>query len=143
MPILTLIEVETAVRASWSVETAYCSADYRERRPSPARGQCGTTALVVQDLLGGDLIVADLLFAGRTEGVHYWNRLPDGREVDLTRDQFAESEVLVNPRVATSHRRATGPAEEAYRLLQARVMRALTQPAPDFSPDPDCTRQLS
>ena len=52
---------------------------------NPAWGQCAVTALVVQDAFGGDLLRA------MVEGVsHYWNRLPDGSEVDLTRQQFPE-----------------------------------------------------
>lgn len=50
---------------------------------NPAWGQCAVTALLVQDLLGGDLL--------RTTNAgisHYWNRLPDGVELDLTRGQF-------------------------------------------------------
>ena len=47
-------------------------------------GQCAVTALVVQDFLGGELIRA--FVCGES---HYWNRLPDGSELDLTADQFA------------------------------------------------------
>ncbi len=31
--------------------------------------------------------------------LYYWNRLPDGQEVDLTREQFAESEIVQEPDV--------------------------------------------
>jgi hypothetical protein len=44
------------------------------------------TALVVQDILGGDLILAEVHVAGAQVGHHYWNRLPDGSDVDLTAD---------------------------------------------------------
>ena len=38
---------------------------------------------MVQALLGGDIVT------GRIKGEpHYWNRLPDGKEVDLTSCQF-------------------------------------------------------
>jgi hypothetical protein len=41
------------------------------------------TALLVQDIFGGELVRADV------QGIsHYWTRTPDGNEVDLTRDQF-------------------------------------------------------
>jgi hypothetical protein len=32
------------------------------------------------------------------EGVHYWNLLPDGTEIDLTREQFAGNEMVQEPR---------------------------------------------
>lgn len=63
---------------------------------NPAQGQCAVSALLVQDLYGGELL--------RTvnEGEsHYWNRLPDGTEIDLTRSQFTKwepEEILVRER---------------------------------------------
>jgi len=69
-----------AIRRSWSGDT---SAEATWVADRPSEGQCAVTALVVQDYLGGDLVRAIV------EGVsHYWNRLPDGTTVDLTRDQF-------------------------------------------------------
>ncbi|MGW3608218.1 YunG family protein, partial [Micromonospora sp. NPDC005161] len=53
-----------------------------------ARGQCGATALIIQDLLGGELILGEVVARDAKVGYHYWNRLPDGRDVDLTADQF-------------------------------------------------------
>jgi hypothetical protein len=49
------------------------------------------TALVVQDQLGGDLVRA------RIDGEsHYWNRLPSGQELDLTREQFSQPVTLTD-----------------------------------------------
>ena len=92
--------VESAVRAAWCRETCDES-DLADWSPeNPARGQCGVTALTVHDLLGGDLLVAEVLLPdGSRQGVHWWNRLPDGREVDLTREQFAPHEVVQQPSV--------------------------------------------
>ena len=53
----------------------------------PSRGQCAVTALVTQDWFGGDLLRAEYV-DGAAKGSHYWNRLPDGQEIDITRDQF-------------------------------------------------------
>ena len=84
---LTLNAIEVAVRTSWGPDTTFASADYMARGSGqPSRGQCGTTALVLQGLLGGDLMVADVEFEGRVDGVHYWNVTEGGVEVDLTRD---------------------------------------------------------
>jgi len=51
----------------------------------PSLNQCAVTALVVQDFFGGQLLRC------KTDSgdSHYWNRLPDGREVDLTEEQFS------------------------------------------------------
>lgn len=123
-------EIETAIRAAWSLET--CDpVDAGDWSPAnPARGQCGSTALIVHDLLGGELLIAKVLRTdGSRQGVHYWNRLPDGTEIDLTREQFGGNEVVQQPR--TVHRPAGLPlrAAEQYLTLQHRVLSALELPA--------------
>jgi hypothetical protein len=65
---------------SWDDRT---SADPTWSADVPSRGQCAVTALVIQDELGGELVRA--VVDGES---HYWNRLPDGSEVDATRIQF-------------------------------------------------------
>lgn len=50
-------------------------------------GKCAAVALIVQAACGGDLIEGWVTF-DRYAGCHYWNRLPDGSEVDLTSCQF-------------------------------------------------------
>jgi hypothetical protein len=90
----SLGEVAEAIMSSWGQDTTYAT-DEPSRNPGvPSRSQCGTTALVLQDWLGGEIIVADALRDGQRVGVHYWNRLPSGAEVDLTRDQFLPNEAV-------------------------------------------------
>lgn len=81
----SISRLTSAIRAAWSAETS-ASPSWTPEQPS--LGQCAVSALVVQDFLGGELIRASLEAEGQTS--HYWNRLPDGREIDLTRDQFPE-----------------------------------------------------
>lgn len=51
----------------------------------PEHGQCAVTALVVQDILGGQLLRAEI------DGVsHYWNRLPGRGHLDLCAGQFPQ-----------------------------------------------------
>jgi uncharacterized protein (DUF952 family) len=94
----SLADIERVIRASWSRET--CDPVDRDAwsPENPARGQCAVTALVVQDLCGGELLLAEVHYPdGSRQGVHYWNRLGGGVEVDLTRDQFAAGEVVQAP----------------------------------------------
>jgi len=68
---------------AWSRDT---SSDPKHWSASnPAWGQCAVTSLIVQDLLGGQLLRS-------TVGTisHYWNKLPSGDELDLTRQQFGD-----------------------------------------------------
>ncbi len=126
----TLLEIEAAVRASWGPDTSYASDAYMSRGAGqPSRGQCGTTALVVHDLLGGDLMVADLEHEGLVDGVHYWNVLPDGVEVDLTRDQLTPRERLVDVRRVAVPRNRSSAGEPAFLVLRARVALALGLPS--------------
>ena len=115
----TLEEVAPVLRAAWSADT--CDevdlADWSLQ--NPARGQCGVTALVLQELLGGELLLAEVHFAdGGYQGVHYWNRLPDGEEIDLTREQFAAHELVGSPEVVD---RPSGlPEQGTYQYLRFR-----------------------
>lgn len=51
---------------------------------NPARGQCGVTSLVVQDVFGGQILKTLL-----QQGPHFYN-LIDGRRFDFTAGQFHE-----------------------------------------------------
>ncbi|GAB3317282.1 hypothetical protein GCM10027451_35010 [Geodermatophilus aquaeductus] len=119
----TLDEVTAAVRAAWCLETCDPAdvADWSEG--NRARGQCGPTALVLHDLFGGDLLLAEVLYPdGSRQGVHWWNRLPDGREVDLTLGQFAPTEVVQAPRVVVRPEGLPGYAAEQYLRLRSAVL---------------------
>ncbi len=134
MQTLTLSGIEAALCASWGPDTAFASVPYMARGlEQPSRGQCGTTALVIQELLGGELMVADVECDGQVEGVHYWNVMLGGLELDLTRDQFVPPESLVNARRVGNKRNASRTAgEQAFQLLRARVLTSLGLPA-DFA----------
>jgi hypothetical protein len=118
-----LAEIEHLIRSSWSAET--CDpVDLALWSPeTPARGQCGVTALVVQDLLGGELLMAEVRHAdGARQGVHYWNRLAGGVELDLTREQFTRSEVIDTPNVvARPSDPSVGRLAAQYRALASAV----------------------
>ncbi|WP_158296601.1 YunG family protein, partial [Nocardioides albidus] len=81
MGVALLDELVDAVRASWSRHTSNDPDNWSPNLPEV--GQCAVSALVVQSVLGGDLLRAKV-----GDVSHYWNLLPGGREVDLTRGQF-------------------------------------------------------
>jgi hypothetical protein len=129
----TLSDVANAIVASWGPDTEYATEEQPSRKPGDrSRGQCGTTSLVLQDWLGGEILAATVSRDGEPVGVHYWNRLPDGSEVDLTGGQFIASETLSEHRVAP-RRPPDGefeahPGYAPYLLLSQRV-RALLEPS--------------
>jgi hypothetical protein len=93
----TLAQLEAAIRGAWTLDTADESNDWTPENPSC--GQCDVTTLVVHDLLGGDLLSADVFLEGERVEAHMWNRLSSGVEIDLTREQFVRGEVIGEPRV--------------------------------------------
>lgn len=74
-----IIEIMEALNKSWSLES---SSKWSE--DNPATGQCGVTALVVNDLLGGEIKKTKL-----PSGWHFYNVL-NGTRYDFTESQFAE-----------------------------------------------------
>jgi hypothetical protein len=116
---LTLAQLEDAIRGAWSVETSDSPEEWTPELPS--RGQCGATAAVVRDWLGGEILIANVLLDGRRAGRHAWNRLPSGLAVDLTRCQFTDGEELEAPRVEEP----VTMRRDSYELLARRVREAL------------------
>lgn len=76
----------SALRASWQPDTADDPDLWTAA--NPARGQCAVTAKVVQDHLGGTLVIAPVLRDGEPVEKHCWNVLPSGEHLDLTAGQF-------------------------------------------------------
>jgi hypothetical protein len=125
MPILTLAAIEGAIRDSWSVETCDPIDVDNWSLANPSRGQCGATALVVRDLLGGLLLEAEVLFtSGAHQGFHYWNRLP-GLDLDLTADQFNDDEVVQSPHVVDGPPTFPWVVDGQFVVLRDRVYTAL------------------
>lgn len=124
-PPLTLHILETAIRASWNLESCDPTDAPQWTPANPSRGQCAVTALVVHDLIGGQLLEAEVRHRdGSPQGYHYWNRLV-GVDVDLTRDQFACGEVVLEPHLVDRLPGSPWLAEEQYLLFRDRVEDAL------------------
>ncbi|WP_308812018.1 YunG family protein [Streptomyces sp. MA5143a] len=142
MTLWTLNEIDLALRASWSADT--CSLDDLAsagwQPDNPSWGQCDVTALVLHDIFGGDLMLGDVHSGGEHYGYHWWNRLPSGVELDLTREQFQCGQVVSGARVV---RRPAGPLPRRwaeYQLLRSRVEAHLgTLPPPAGETEPDTT----
>ena len=73
--------------------------------------------------LDADVLRAD----GSRQGVHFWNQLPSGQEVDLTREQFIDGETIQTPRaVQRAPDTSVGRLAAQYRALSDRVRTTLT-----------------
>lgn len=121
---LLLADIEAAIRSSWDADTTTPEHRPRWDPDNPARDQCGVTALVVNDLLGGELIRGEVRVDGERVDYHWWNGLGLGIEIDLTREQFGPHEVVSGGTVIDR------PAEivrlrEEYETLRGRVLERL------------------
>ena len=73
-------ELREKLRSVWSTATGG-----KWRPDNPACGQCSVTALVLQDLLGGDILKTSV------EGQWHFYNLVGGQRLDLTDTQFEQS----------------------------------------------------
>ena len=117
---MILSDLTNTLRDVYAADT---SADPAHWTPqNPTFGHCAVVAAIVQDHLGGTLLRTTV-----DEASHYFNRLPDGTEVDLTRDQFR---VWSPTAVETRDREYVLSYPETarrYRLLNDRVRSRGTQ----------------
>ena len=91
----------------------------------PETGQCGTTAMVVMDILGGELLEAEVAVDGERIEYHYWTRLPNGDEVDLTRGQFGadgDRRIIGEPYVRERPESLKPEFQALYDTMLARVL---------------------
>lgn len=118
---LLLADIEAAVRSSWGADTTTPVHRPHWTPANPARDQCGVTALVLHDLLGGELIRGEVHVDGVRTDYHWWNRLGPGTEIDLTREQFGPEELVSGGTVISRPPRINRLREE-YELLRDRVL---------------------
>jgi hypothetical protein len=122
---ISIDDLKTAVEASWDASTSFCADEWT--RANPTRGQCVVTSLLVQAYFGGELRKYDAVYNGQEES-HYCNVLPDGQEIDLTRQQYPAAQKLTLSEV-NLHGHATVREKmmhetrtvRAYQLLLDRV----------------------
>lgn len=80
-------ELKKAFRSSWDISTCYPGDRDKWTSQRPETGQCAITALIINDLYGGEILYSK-------EYHHYWNRIAGNIIVDLTRSQFSNDAVI-------------------------------------------------
>lgn len=110
-------DVSKIIAGCWNRRTSYDPTGWLTT--NPAWGQCAVTALVVQDLFGG------VVLRGFVNGIeHYWNRLPNESDVDLTRVQFPEiRDVAAVVPVSREFILASPSTSGRYQDLRRRVLK--------------------
>ncbi len=123
---LTLAELGDLIAGCWSHETCDETDAAKWSKDRASIGQCTSTAYVLNDLLGGKLLGAEVTMPdGLPQGHHYWNLLDSGLEIDLTLDQFQNGEIVGPPMVLERIFDVPEPGAERYLELRRRVEAAL------------------
>lgn len=104
-----IADLQSRLMDAWSLESSSLW-----RADIPARGQCNPTALVVHDLLGGELLKTTTL-----QGFHFYNRI-EGRRLDFTASQFSGPPDYQDL-PATRDEIMTGTSNAQYEALRARL----------------------
>lgn len=104
------IQVLRLLERSWSRETSS-----RWTPESASRGQCGVTALVIQDYFGGEILKTRVGSAW-----HFYNRV-DGGRLDLTAGQFPQPFAYED--LVSSREEALADTSEAQYAALARAFR--------------------
>lgn len=110
-----------ALEMSWGADTARGAWNSE----CPSMNQCCVTALIIQDYLGGKLLKCPT----QNKDIHYWNRIWDGSEIDLTADQFSylgdmplkSKAVVINRNRPLAYKNVV----ERYEILKKRVEKNL------------------
>ncbi len=85
---------------------------------NPSKGQCGVTALVVNDFFGGEILKTKT-----TIGWHYYNRI-NNKRFDLTKSQFLKEPSYLD--ILSSREEAFSDTNiEQYKHLKDRVVNYL------------------
>lgn len=124
---LVLSIVSDLVKSAWCRRTASPGCQAVWSKNNPGWGQGEVSALAIQSYLGGDL----LLTVVDGYGSHYYNRLPNGTDFDLTRDQFPSGtivpagEVVPREQVLYSEQAKKLRTRQRYLLFMRRIAKSL------------------
>ncbi len=88
--------VRERLRESWGADTSSDPENWTDL--NSAWGQCAVTACAIQRVFGGQLLKCYVPFDSLERPIsHYFNRLPDGKIVDLTKQQFGTRPQIREP----------------------------------------------
>ena len=119
--------VKLAVSSCGSKTTSFSPQNWNKN--NPLLGHCTIVALVVQDFYRGSLLRASLKdTAFEYMHSHYWNRLPNGKEIDLTENQFLGQKPRLIGKVRTrKHIISNQETLNRYHLFKSKVIKKLNE----------------
>ena len=107
---------------SYCLETAHATGAHDRSDINRAAGHCAITALLVQDILGGHILKAEVTNYGFG---HFRNEI-DGEQIDFTLSQFGEPPLYANIKEASRDKLlADQDTVHRYFLLKQRFEKLL------------------
>ncbi|MCM3176723.1 hypothetical protein AB1L05_17235 [Cytobacillus horneckiae] len=106
---MNINKLRKALLTSWSIQTST-----KWTAENPAKGQCGVTSLVINDILGGE-IKKTLL----PEGWNYYNFV-GGKRYDFTKQQF-EAHIIYSDIASSRAEAMSDTNNEQYKTLKEMV----------------------
>ena len=106
------------LRKAWCAATAHPSYQKDWTKDNPSYGQCCVTALVMQEIIGGDIYECTM---GRRK--HFYNMTPDHQMHDFTAELFPiPRDYCKNTKLRTRESLLRNKdVRERYKLLKARL----------------------
>lgn len=136
-PRITLEDFKKILPLICTKETTFPRARKNWTQDNSLCGQCTVASLLAQNLFGGELIRASLKDNPNFKHMryHYWNRLPDGIEIDFTREQFGNKypEVLIGEVRKRKQVLRIESVEERYKQLALNLAKHLNNNNPIFN----------
>ena len=118
---LSVQQVRKAICSAWSKETCWPKC---WNSKNPAAGHCRVTALIVQKLLGGKIMFAEI--QKKPKYTHFWNKLPSGQEVDFTKSQFPAETIIPSGKIISiKETMNSANIKKTYPILLERVRKNL------------------
>lgn len=111
-----------ALKASWSLDTAYSKDRDKWSKNNIEAGQCAVTAMIVYDYFGGEICRG---FSEEKNIYHFWNII-EQEIIDLTKNQFKENIVFDKVDIMTKSELINIPSVNCrYIKLKKRVVKHL------------------
>ncbi|WP_146549032.1 YunG family protein [Rummeliibacillus suwonensis] len=109
-----ILELKKALYKSWSIDTSS-----KWTRQNPAKGQCGVTALIVNEMLEGDIAKTKI------QGNWHFYNIINGKRYDFTESQF-ETPIEYNNTLSNRSEVYMNTNEKQYTILKQKVLKNVT-----------------
>ena len=103
--------LRTVFESVWGADTSY----YGMIGQTLSYGQCAVTAMIIQDMFGGDIYKIKVGIDS-----HYFNMI-DGRIIDITSDQFGNVQIDYSGAIIADRTQFTPETINRYCILKSRI----------------------